>query len=144
MEIMHHSVSLWFLKRTFYLYGCPPFPMWGTSLSNATMEILVAIIPYVPSDFLLESICKLFHFKTLSSILGKAPMLMLYFTTYLFLMISLNAFLILLLHCHTVPEFACPSAFRIVVLICMWVTSYELHSSAVGLMDEMTSKCCQG
>lgn len=64
-------------------------------------------------------------------------------------MISLNAFLVLLLRCHTVPEFACPSAFRIMVLICIiasvpWATLYELRSSAVGLMDEMTSKCGQG
>lgn len=153
MEIMHCSVSLWLLKRTFDIYMVVPLSLCGVHCCPIPlMEVLVPIIPYVPSDNLLESTCKLFRFKMLSLLLGKVPMLMLYFTSYPFFlkkMVSFNAFLILLLRCHTVPEFACPSAFRIVALICIiasvpWVTSYELRSSMVGLMDEMASKCCQG
>lgn len=85
MEIMHCSVSLWLLKRTFDIYMVVPLSLCGVHCCPIPlMEVLVPIIPYVPSDNLLESTCKLFRFKMLSLLLGKVPMLMLYFTSYPF------------------------------------------------------------
>jgi hypothetical protein len=61
------SVPL-FLKRIFdFIYGCPlircPVPQVETS---------VLIFPCISSDFFGESICKQFHFKMPSLLLGKS------------------------------------------------------------------------